>query len=483
MLSFAASARVRTTVADSAKRRMPHLTKAAYHAASPHGSPLSGGAGRGRWTSKLAHYLRKGFAAAVGAAPSKPAAAARSFLHTAAGRLAAKSPRTMLHRITARLGAHSHVKTLLGRLSHKIHLVPGASRLAARAANPRSWVFASGGRWQPYLRTLTHSLRSLSGPKNIASARVVMAQLQRQAIVIGSLSQQRRDLASASPLSHGTKIAIQSARPRPTPAAATFATKASTDAAAMPASPAAAADAAADHLQTSQQLHRVAKSAQDAAAVPIEQCVTITVPYAISSGAQNQPGVLSDVAQLISDVQRIQQRHSLLLSRLTERLAASGWSIQYRHISTPTEGIQIALPPSSGILTAAACEDLLCDWGFDLSLFAAIVRNPVSPPAQSPKPLAGSAANPDASPGAARASTATTYDSDDIDSRLFSLIVDQVVDPEEAYREEVRDFLAQIEQMPRLSRTVSTPAAAATAPSRRAPFVGREQQPISMLHL
>ncbi|KAJ2785649.1 hypothetical protein GGI15_001850, partial [Coemansia interrupta] len=455
MLSFAASARVRTTVADSAKRRLPHITRAAYHAASPHGSPLlsgGGGGGRGKWTSKLVSFLRKGFAAAVGTAPSRPPAAARSFLHTAAGRLAAKSPRTMLHRITARLGAHAHLKTLLARLSHKMHLVPGASRLAARASNPRSWVFASGGRWHPYLRTFANSLRTLSGPKNIASARVVMAQLQRQAIVVSSLSQQRRDLSSASPLSHGTKIAIQGARSRPTPAAAGFAAKASPKAAAaMSASPAAAADAAAGHRrQTSQQLHPVAKSAQDAAAVPIEQCVTITVPYTISSAAQNQPGILSDVAQLISDVQRIQQRHSLLLSRLTERLAASGWNIQYRHISTPTESIQIALPPSSGILTAAACEDLLCEWGFDLSLFAATIRNPVEPPAQPLTPLPGNVADPGASPGAARASAATTYDSDDIDSRLFSLIVDQIVDPEEAYREEVRDFLTQIEQMPRL---------------------------------
>ncbi|KAJ1826960.1 hypothetical protein LPJ73_008881, partial [Coemansia sp. RSA 2703] len=336
MLSFATSARVRTTVADSAKRRLPHITKAAYHGASPHtsSSRLTGG----KWSSKLISYLRKGFAATIGSAASKPSAAARPFLKTAAGRLAAKSSRTMLHRITARLGANTHVKTLLSRFSQKLHLVPGASRLAARAANPRSWVFASGGRWHPYLNIFSQSLRSLSGPKNISSARVVMAQLQRQALVIGSLSHQRRDLASASPLSHGTKIAIQNTRSRRTPAASGFAANTSTKPDAVASNPAATStQTAQDHLQASQHLHQVAKAAQDAAAVPIEQCVTITVPYTITSATQNQPGVLSDVAQHISDVQRIQQRHTLLLSRLTERLAASGWSIQYRHVSIPTD--------------------------------------------------------------------------------------------------------------------------------------------------
>ncbi|KAJ1798226.1 hypothetical protein LPJ75_006895, partial [Coemansia sp. RSA 2598] len=207
-----------------------------------------------------------------------------------------------------------------------------------------------------------------------------------------------------------------------------------------------------------QLLHPVAKAAQEAASVPVDQCVTITIPYTISSaslaaandgGQQQTSSPLSNVAQLISDVQRVQQRHALLLSRLTEKLASTGWSIQYHHISAPTESIQIALPPSSGIHTAADLEALLCDWGFDMALFAATICDPVSPPPAS-KPAA--AKNGIASHSMNSGTSAVTADSDDIDSRLFSLIVDEVVDPEEAYREEVRDFLAQIEQMPRLSR-------------------------------
>ncbi|KAJ2309609.1 hypothetical protein IWW52_005641, partial [Coemansia sp. RSA 2704] len=47
---------------------------------------------------------------------------------------------------------------------------------------------------------------------------------------------------------------------------------------------------------------------------------------------------------------------------------------------------------------------------------------------------------------------------DDLDSRMFSLIVDEIVDPEEVYRQQVRDFMAELETMPRISAAQGSPA-------------------------
>ncbi|KAJ2535299.1 hypothetical protein EV175_006928 [Coemansia sp. RSA 1933] len=187
----------------------------------------------------------------------------------------------------------------------------------------------------------------------------------------------------------------------------------------------------------------------------MERCVTITVPYTLPA-----PDVLAgargpsseEVFKALTGLQQAQQRHDLLLSRLVERLSASGWNVQYKQIDQPVLSLQVGLPPSTGITSARACEALLCDWGFDLSLFAATVRNPVQPVANARPKYAAVSSN------AQTGSNMDLYSSEDIDSRLFSLIVDEVVDPDEAYREDVQDFLEQLEQMPQLSRTTHRPA-------------------------
>ncbi|KAJ2636084.1 hypothetical protein GGF40_003217 [Coemansia sp. RSA 1286] len=459
MLRYAASVRTQTTVANTTLRGASHISKAAYHhKPSSHGSRLASGGG-GKWSTKLLHYVQNSVRAFFGASPSSQRSvadtAARSFMRTAAGKLSAKAPRVLAKRLTVKqLGnASMHLRSVFRQLVQKAPVFPGASRFAGRMVNPGSWAFGSGGKWYPYLKTLTQGMRLLTGPGNVASARVVLAQMQRQVIVAGGFSQQRRDLSSVSPLAQGTKISLVKRKETLTSAASRFAKEASNAK-----GTAAVAQAAEDALdcKESDQLHAVAKAAQQAASVPIDRCVTITIPYTISTSTNNgqqDQTALANVAQLISDMQQMQQRHSLLLSRLTEKLAATGWALQYHHLSTPTDSLRIAVPPESGILSAADLESLLLDWGFDMSLFAATICDPVCPPPASPAVQPSAVVGNGASDNG---SLVNSSGSEDIDSRLFSLIVDQVVDPEEAYREEVRDFLAQIEQMPRLNRNTTT---------------------------
>ncbi|KAJ2326732.1 hypothetical protein GGI00_004663, partial [Coemansia sp. RSA 2681] len=196
---------------------------------------------------------------------------------------------------------------------------------------------------------------------------------------------------------------------------------------------------------------RPAARASQARASLADQRATITIPYVAptkrlsSDGHDTSP---NDVLQLLADADKLQHRHRLLLSRLMERLSATGWDIHYAHINVPTEGIEIALPPSSGIRTVAELDALLCDWGLDTSHFAAALRGPRAPPPATTRPAA---------PDVQRSASASldrdsdgSWDSEAMGSDIFSLIVNEVVDPEEAYREDVRDFLSQLEQMPRL---------------------------------
>ncbi|KAJ2841597.1 hypothetical protein J3B02_005840, partial [Coemansia erecta] len=348
----AASARTRTTVADTTMRGISHISKAAYHHKSPHGNCVGGG----KWSAKLLQYVQSSIRAFFGPSVSSQRAAAdtaaRSFMRTAAGKLAARAPRIMAKgtsTATRLATTQTHLQSLFKQFSRKLTAIPGVSRFAGRAINPRIWAFGSGGKWYPYLRTITQSMRSLSGPKNIASARIIMAQLQRQVLVAGGFSQQRRDLSSVSPLAQGTKISMLStARAQLSPAATKFVKKESNS------KMTSAAQAAGNNSgnrkgenavvkeEELEQMHPIAKAAQEIASVPVDQCVTITIPYTISStslataanGQQQAPfssSPLTNVAQLISDVQRVQQLHSLLLSRLTEKLASTGWSIQYHH--------------------------------------------------------------------------------------------------------------------------------------------------------
>ncbi|KAJ2136348.1 hypothetical protein IW136_003940, partial [Coemansia sp. RSA 678] len=166
----------------------------------------------------------------------------------------------------------------------------------------------------------------------------------------------------------------------------------------------------------------------------------------------------ADVAHLLVDMHKTQSRHTLLLTRLIERISATGWNVQYQQVKRHTECIEIAIPPSSGITKASDLDSLLCSWGFDTSLIAAVICDPRVPPAS------GDAAAKEKSHACtattnSEASAASLLDLEDLDSRMFSLVVDEVVDPEEAYCEQVRDFLEDLESMPRLSAPKSVPHA------------------------
>ncbi|KAI8320066.1 hypothetical protein GQ54DRAFT_312989 [Martensiomyces pterosporus] len=492
MLAFAANRHASAVVAAKAtKQRIIKAARAGYQTHSAHGSPLGRGPRSGSsWISRLLAYLRGG-ANAVANSASK-AGSGGAFSKTAAGRLRAAMPRGpagWLARLSgrapalakptsaARLGARGYLRSIGQLLSQHFRGGSGASRWAGRRLDPSRWAFGPGGRWSPYARIFVQSFSSLSAQHNFASARVIAAQIQRQTMA-GVMTQQRRDPSLVLPFAHETRIRLlptedtmgadgQGTAPRSN---ATAAQKlAARRTAERDTGSHAATDVPGLSAGKGQRLHPAAVSAQAAAAIPVEQCVTIAVPYVISAVSQlpaGQHASSADVAQHLAEAQKLQQRHALVLSRLLERIAATGWSVQYQHVSSPVDGILIAVAPSSGIHTAAELESLLCDWGIDVSALAATVSNPrVSPTADntaSPPKMPSKDRTP--SRPSAELTSISSQEFDDIDSRLFSLIVDEVVDPEEAYREEVRDFLAELERMPHISLRKPAGSPLATAP-------------------
>ncbi|KAJ2336473.1 hypothetical protein GGH92_007756 [Coemansia sp. RSA 2673] len=461
MLATAAARQLLTT----AKFRAGHIGRATYQTYSPHGRGVPGD---GKWPSRLLAYLRNAYSSAS-AQVSKRAMTGKGLSNTAAGRLREAMPRGLgwtsrfvprascvAKNAMSRLGAHSYVRSISQRVAAQLKAWPGASRFAGSHLGSKNWAFGSGGKWSPYLKIFA---RSMSGPfvANSASpARAIMAQIQRQTMV-GLMTQQRREFSMVSPLAYETRIRFLAPEP-------TFATDRSSrrsTAGARVASackkevPATASKTPSEGALPLRRndvnvLHPAAKTAQARAALA-DQCVTITIPY--SAPAKNQQPLSehgaspNDVMELLADADKLQHQHHLLLSRLIERLSATGWDIYYQHVNSPTEGIEIALSPSSGICTVVELESLLCNWGLDTSHFAATLRDPRVLPAVSPE----SDAPLSTAPTSVALSSDPSWDSGSMDSNLFSLIIDEVVDPEEAYREDVCDFLNQLDRMPRLS--------------------------------
>ncbi|KAJ2665678.1 hypothetical protein IWW48_000129 [Coemansia sp. RSA 1200] len=457
----------------TALRTATHVGKACYQTQSSNGGRQLRGRGS-KLLTQLLDYLRNGVSKVVGNPPSGPISAGSAFSKTAAGRLHSAMPRG--HTWVSRLARFapksiknsSYIRTLTKRVSSQFAGWPGVARFVGLKSDAGRFAFSGGGKWSPYMRQFASSLRGVSRKGTASSAQAIIAQIQRQAIACAA-TQERRDMSTLSPIFGDLRVRILGAMD----SAENLDAKSDTSAkharkrlsgrnktsrrseslaATEDVGPAMKANADAGHG-----LHSVAEAVQRLA-VPIARCVTITVPYtpSLSSAFVDARDPSSEqVFKALAAQQQAQQRHDLLLSRLIERLSATGWNVQYKQVDLPVVSLQIGLPPSTGVTTARACEALLCDWGFDVSLFAATVRNPQQPVAPSSE-ATGARAAADAR-SATSSKAVDSSNSEDIDSRLFSLIVDEVVDPDEAYREDVRDFLEELEQMPQLSRA-SRPA-------------------------
>ncbi|KAJ1965736.1 hypothetical protein GGI12_000564 [Dipsacomyces acuminosporus] len=488
MLAYAAAKRASASAAtDAARQGISKAARATYQTYSSPGSPLGRNPRFGsRWLSKLLAYLR-GSTNAIMSSAAKTSTG-RAFAKTAAARLhaampkgpgwisrfAAKAPTLARTTSTARLGARGYLRAIAQAVGQHFGTGPSTSRLAGR------WAFGVGGRWAPYAKTFAQRFSTASSQHHLISARVIIAQIQRQAMA-GVMTQQRKDLALISPFAHETRIGLLSHKEAQAADVHLVASHKSASAAqklaickknSNKATSSADAKGRPDNKSNQPHLHQVALDAQSAAGAaaaaaaaaaadiaPIEQCVTITIPYVVSGMGQvpaaGQNVSSADVAQRFAQADKHQQRHALLLNRLLERISATGWNVRYQYVSSPAEGIQIALPPSSGISTGAALESLLCDWGIDTAHLAAAICEPSAPlaaraPIGNPPSRQNSRAQAQKKPSDIL-SPISSEEFDDIDSRLFSLIVNEVVDPEEAYREGVMDFLAELERMPRLS--------------------------------
>lgn len=435
--------------------------RALYQKYSTYGANGSGRSGSGKWISRMLSYLRSGLQSLVTKTPTKTSAAK---LFSQAGRLSQSSGAGWVGRLVHRAtlsqigGGHgTTARTVIQKLTGQLRVWSGASRLTAAhrlsTTSTARWAFGNGGKWSPFLNLFAQSMRSLSSPSHLTSARVVMAQIQRQAMA-GMTTQQRRNASVLSPLAHETCIRLLNPNDSLGAAAEIFAgnykkqPQKKTNAAAL-------SDQQPNTATTD--LHPVAKATQKRA-IAVDRCVTITIPCSISVPRMEMAADSSspkDMMQMLTDANEAQQRHNLLLSRLLEKLSATGWDISYQVISQPNEYIQVALSPSSGITSASKLESLLCDWGFDMSLFAATISNPRVPP----KALSATVSFPSSKAVSNDTGISSPWELDGaMDSRLFSLIVDEVVDPEEAYRDEVRDFLVRLDKMPRISSTTVAPA-------------------------
>ncbi|KAJ2343174.1 hypothetical protein GGH91_003278 [Coemansia sp. RSA 2671] len=461
MLAIAAARQLLATANFKAGR----IHRATYQTYSPHGRRVGGD---GKWSSRLLAYLRDAFNSAS-AQVSKHAPTGNGLSSTAAGRLREAVPRQlgwasrfapratgMAKSAMSRLGANSYIRSVSQRLAAQMKVWPGASRFAGSHMASKNWAFGSGGKWSPYLKIFTRSMRGPFAMSSASPARVIMAQIQRQTMV-SLMTQQRREFSMVSPLAYETRIRMLAPEPasvtdrnsRRSPASAHML---STSKKPVPGAAGKRLGETASPLRGAKTLALppAAKALQERVSLA-DQCVTITVPC--SAPAKSQPlgeyyTSSGDVAKMLADADKLQRQHHLLLSRLMERLSATGWSILYQHVNVPAEGIEIALSPSSGIRTAVALESLLCSWGLDISHLAATLRDPRAPPKPCPMPDAASLA----------LDSSSSWDSGSMDSNLFSLVIDDVVDPEEAYREGVSEFLDQLDRMPSLSFMRAKPA-------------------------
>ncbi|KAJ2910672.1 hypothetical protein GGI21_000631 [Coemansia aciculifera] len=434
------------------------IGRATYQTHSQHGHSVSG---TGKWPSRLLAYLREALGSASAQA-SKQSLAGHGLSNTAASRLREAMPRGLgwasrfapratsaTKSAVSRLGAHSYFRSISQRLAAQLRLWPGASRLAVLRPSSQNWAFGSGGRWSPYLKTFARNMSTPLTSSNMSSARAIMAQIQRQTM-IGLMTQQRREFSMVSPLAYETRIRMLAPEPstagRHEARALSTVNKTSSDTSNKSRNKAGLPSL----FLGEEPMHPAARASQVRSRLA-DQCVTITIPYAAPTKrlSPGDHGLSSpnDAFRLLADADKLQRQHHLLLTRLMERLSATGWDIHYQHVSAPTDGIEIALPSSSGIRTVVELESLLCDWGLDTSHLAASLRGPRAQLAETSSSAAPSSLNRDLD-------SSFSCGSESMDSKMFSLIVDAVVDPEEAYREDVRDFLSQLEQMPRLSASI-----------------------------
>ncbi|KAJ1859366.1 hypothetical protein GGH12_000139 [Coemansia sp. RSA 1822] len=463
MLAIAAARNLRKSVAESAVLGVNRIGKAAYQTNSSHGRSMYG---KSKWVSRLLAYLQSG----LGAVKQKSIKSV--FSGTAAGRLRAVMPRgpSWLRGLSAKASLATqqtaartgYIRSISQRLAGLLSSASAGSRLAGARAGSGRFAFERGGKWSPYMKIFAQNLRNLSSRGSATSAQVIMAQIRRQAMM-GCMTEQRKGLAIALPRSQ--KVQAQLLEPGlqhadQSSAAAKLATG-SRDISDNKSAALSNDTRSALAVDVEAQLHSAVKTAQELAALA-DQCVTITIPYALPSTlgklAENTQASSADVAHLLVDMHKIQSRHTLLLTRLIERVSATGWNVQYQQIKGHTECIEIAIPPSSGIIKASDLDSILCSWGFDMSLIAAVICDPRVPPASSDVAAKEKSHTRTATTNS-EASATSLLDLEDLDSRMFSLIVDEVVDPEEAYCEQVRDFLDDLESMPRLSAPKSMPPA------------------------
>ncbi|KAJ2475638.1 hypothetical protein EV174_005205 [Coemansia sp. RSA 2320] len=291
---------------------------------------------------------------------------------------------------------------------------PLSQSLSSRLA-PTRLTFSRASKWSPYMKTFARSLSAAAAAGDRSSTRAIFAQIQRQSI-FAMVSQQRNIFTNVPSLAYETRIKLPSLEPAAPAAAATARTPPT-----KPANPSPVPQSNSTPLP--------------------DHCVILTLPSLPPA-----------------DMDTPLQRHRLLVSRLVERFSATAWDVLFHHVDSPADAIEVVIPPSSGIRTIMDLDALLCDWGFDTLAIGATMRGPRAMPATHTAPP------PPPPPQSYYSQDSDSIDSDSIDSRLFSLIVDEIVDPEEAYRDGIRDFLAQLDGMPLLSPAATHPSTAKTTP-------------------
>ncbi|PIA18759.1 hypothetical protein COEREDRAFT_85212 [Coemansia reversa NRRL 1564] len=448
MLSFAAfGAMHRGAFSRTAALGLGYTGRATYQTHSFQGRHIYG---RNNWGARLLAYLRNGLDLLTDVATRRFSSA------TAARRLRMvmlQRPSSLLRGFG--LKATIAIRSAAPRLSNG-YFCSLVWQLANQKMGMRGGAFGSGGRWSPFTNMFMQSFRAFSVQGNFSSVKASMAQIHHQA-AIGLLTQQRRDFAIALPLARYTQT---KRHVRKSNCFRRTAQLPATDMLAVSHIP-----VFADIMPLAERVGQgmLANPAAEEAAVFATRCVTIIVPqvYVGNLSAKGSfadgSAFSADVARLLADdVCQAQRRHTMLVSRLLERISEAGWNVQYRQIIKQVECIEIAIPPSSGITTASSFEALLCRWGFDVSLLGAKIENPRVKASVTEDAINISSVCSKRQPSYSISSAGSSTGTDimrDLDSRLFSLIVDEVVDPEEAYRDQVRDFLDYLDCLPRLRET------------------------------
>ncbi|OLY81341.1 hypothetical protein AYI68_g4556 [Smittium mucronatum] len=199
--------------------------------------------------------------------------------------------------------------------------------------------------------------------------------------------------------------------------------------------------------------------------IPTDKVVLLIPFYAplknVDNINSNQEVNYQDLLKFTEQVQRVNQDQILYINRLLERLTHSQLDLVFINLDFQDGGsIAIIFNSISQVGDSNTVLGLLYSWGMDLETLGAKIKTPVKVKNPSNDGIFN---NPLVSyQGDSHLSPNRVLSDDELerylDSSLFSLITDDIVDPDELHKYETFEFINCIESAPSLTSSHYTPS-------------------------